>query len=266
MRMERTTPISTIWGTAQTVDEVCKGLIWTTTASHGGFRMTATKAREMPAALLKCGEIRRGYWWFEEDCAACAVVLGLPADVLPWADRQKWSVEGSTITDHAKTVIANHWPEAWESFFGAKLEPAQSYKLRAKVFAEENAQRWVVVAAWGDWQAGVPAGYVGVCARKGGRDLRGHVEGPESWWLVPAAEYAQREEFGFVIDEARHIQAEDFTQLKREPERITCPSCGQPHVLSDCQAYQPNKTASLGREVGLFDADGGDLFDNYERR
>lgn len=66
--------IYTIWGTSESVDEVMKGLRWVTTPSHGGFVMTPTLAREFPPALLKCGELRCGSWWFEEDCAACAVV------------------------------------------------------------------------------------------------------------------------------------------------------------------------------------------------
>jgi hypothetical protein len=86
-----------------------------------------------------------------------------------------------------------------DRFFGVVLEPGQSHVKDERRFYQEHKNDFIVIAAWGDWARFVPAGMVGVCAKRGGR---ANANGPEKWFLVPDAEYTNV--LYFVIDEARH--------------------------------------------------------------
>lgn len=90
-------------------------------------------------------------------------------------------------------------------------QKAQDDLARVK-FLAENGNKWVVTSAWGDWCDWVPSGLVGVCAYRGG-NAAGRI-GEPGYFLVPADEYSQRGENGFIIDTSRHYQfSNDPTQL-----------------------------------------------------
>ena len=79
-------------------------------------------------------------------------------------------------------------------------------------FLAENADKWVVVSAWGDWAEWVPSKMVGVCAYRGGNPA-GRI-GEPAYFLVPQAEYAEQGRHNFIIDETRHLRFEnDPTEL-----------------------------------------------------
>lgn len=74
-------------------------------------------------------------------------------------------------------------------------------------FVAENSDKWVVVAAWGDWADWVPSKMVGVCAYRGGNPA-GRV-GEPAYFLVPQAEYREQGQSNFIIDEERHLKFEN---------------------------------------------------------
>ena len=74
-------------------------------------------------------------------------------------------------------------------------------------FVAENGDKWVVVAAWGDWADWVPNEMVGVCAYRGGNPA-GRV-GEPAYFLIPQIEYAAQCRKDFIIDEARHLRFEN---------------------------------------------------------
>ena len=79
-------------------------------------------------------------------------------------------------------------------------------------FLKENADKWVVVAAWGSWADWVPNGQVGVCAYLGGNPA-GRV-GECAYFLVPQDEYADQGRHNFIIDKSRHPKFDnDPTEL-----------------------------------------------------
>ena len=79
-------------------------------------------------------------------------------------------------------------------------------------FLAENADKWVVTTAWGDWAEWVPAGMVGVCAYRGGNPA-GRI-GEPAYFLVPKEEYRTQGQSNFIIDEERHLKFEnDPTEL-----------------------------------------------------
>ncbi len=84
--------------------------------------------------------------------------------------------------------------------------------------SEKANDPYIVTAAWGDWQAGVPKGMVGVFACRGGRCESGNYSPFQAYFLVPVEEYQKRDSYanGFVIDEARHQRVPDFTKTPQE--------------------------------------------------
>jgi len=91
---------------------------------------------------------------------------------------------------------------------GSEFEPVRTPEEIEEAFYAEHGSDWLVTAAWGDWQAGVPKGMVGVCARVGGHRS---ADKTERWFLVPAAEYNAGR---FVIDLKRHEEVKDFTRVE----------------------------------------------------
>lgn len=73
---------NTPWGAAQHIEHVGEGVWHVTTASHGGFWLDEEALKRIPqrhqdyAADWSHG---RGSAWFEEDCAAYAVIAAFPA-------------------------------------------------------------------------------------------------------------------------------------------------------------------------------------------
>jgi hypothetical protein len=74
--------VETPWGPAQTTREIAPGITLYTTASHGGFHLSAARVASMPKALREFvpfgGEQRGPGRWFEEDCDWSVVALAFP--------------------------------------------------------------------------------------------------------------------------------------------------------------------------------------------
>lgn len=64
------------WGKPQHQEEIADGITWVTTASHGGYVLSAERLAEMPAQYRACSF--SGDHNFEEDCSWCAVALTWP--------------------------------------------------------------------------------------------------------------------------------------------------------------------------------------------
>lgn len=185
--------INTLWGSSQQVARIAPGLLWVSTASHGGCRVNAARAATMPAALLAVGEQRGGFYWFEEDCAWAAACLAFPEDF------KAWRADSET---HALNTLRNWYPDAFEALFCRTLEPGESMVKDDRAFEAANIDNPVVCSASGDWHPAVPKGFVGVCARVASTKV-------ETYWLIPADEYAARKR-SFVVDPTRHQRIEAF--------------------------------------------------------
>ena len=143
---------------------------------------------------------KTGRWSY--DCDNCGT-LGASRVKCP----ARWC---STIQLCANCAKASGWrkKETHAKCFNASNE-AERERL---AFVAENGDKWVVVAAWGDWADWVPNEMVGVCAYRGGNPA-GRV-GEPAYFLIPQIEYAAQGQSDFIIDEARHLRFEnDPTQL-----------------------------------------------------
>ena len=182
--------MQTPWGPSQTSTTLGAGVVQVTTAGHGGIHLDSRRNAEVHTGWC------RKDGWYEEDCDWAIVALSFP-DLFP--------------ADHvvmAHTTAKDAMPDEYEQVLRVKLLPAESFARREQLFRAATCDKLVVTAAWGSRatygsRIAVPDGMVGVVARIGGLGKPG---AEERWFLVPDAEYARRDRFGFVVDEHRHAE------------------------------------------------------------
>lgn len=178
-RREIGSTANTPWGRSQGATVYGEGVVCHSTASHGGFHLSATRNRKVHAMLRSRGG---GY---EEDDAWAIVALTFPHLFTSYERRC------------AERTIKDSWPDAWEAIFGTILQPGESREKDRRAFERQHAHDWIVVSAI---TSDHKKGFVEVVATPGG--LRG--EGTEERrFLVPSDEYDVGR-FGFVVDPARH--------------------------------------------------------------
>lgn len=173
------------WGKIQTSRTIADGIEMVSTASHGGFKLDRKNNAKMPKAL------RLPNGWYEEDVEYNRVVIIFPQ----FFDQE--------TVKNAHRTIKDYHPQVYQNWSGQEVKLEESFVLRRQKFEKENADNYVGMSAFGDWKEGVPKGFVGVFAGKGGRKKNGEYPEDTKWFLVPSEEYEKRNMF-FVIDPARH--------------------------------------------------------------
>jgi len=179
--------ISTPWGPSQYSKQFGRGIVFYGTSSHGGFKVCPTLNAAMPAHL------RYDSGWYEEDSGWARVAVAFPE-----------RFPAKELAD-AKHTLKNWDPDAYEAHFGELIPAGESYIKDQRAFAAKHAQDLLVFAAWGSWHKQVPEGMVAVVASPGG--IRS-APSSEKYFLVPESEYAQREQFGFVVNPTIHAACE----------------------------------------------------------
>lgn len=169
----------TPWGTSQGATIYAEGVTCHSTASHGGFHLSAERNRKVHSMLRTSG----GY--YEEDCHWAAVAQAFPE---LFTDLEKVCAE---------KTIRDWYPNAWEAIHGKALEPGQSSTKDEREYYKRHADDWIVVSAI---HSNHHAGCTEVVATPGG--MRGSGT-EERRFLVPADEYHVGR-FGFVIETAHH--------------------------------------------------------------
>lgn len=178
-RQEVIVQVNTPWGASQGATLYAEGVMFHSTASHGGFQLTPGRNASIHPKL------RRPKGFYEEDAEWAAVAQGLP-DLFTTRERRD-----------ADETIRNHWPEAWEAIHGRELKPGESRERDRQIFERTHAEDWIVIAAI---RATHRPGFTEVLATRGGqRDA----QAKERRFLVPVEDYRPGP-FGFVIDEVRH--------------------------------------------------------------
>ena len=186
-------PKGSPWGHIQTRHHIQNDCYWVSTASHGGIKLSRRINAKMPEGM------RRPGGWYEEDCEWCLPVLEFRwlAEIL--ADKVFKGDGGvDALLESADNTMQNWFPHEYAGkYLGGVVEVlrGKSYKYDKECFEAENAQNWVVIAAWGDWQEGVPKGMVGVLATIGG--VRGVSE--ERYVLATGEAYRARGKFAYVL-------------------------------------------------------------------
>lgn len=176
----------TPWGPAQERAHIADGIEFVSTSSHGGYKLSPTRNRKVPAYMRS----RDG--WYEEDVEWSIVVTVFH------------KLFDAKTREQAKKSLRNWKPDAYEKFYRVKVGPRESYRRAGEHFREKHRNDYIVMTAWGDWKKGVPKGYVGVFAGRGGRKPTGGYPRDTAYFLVPEKEYDKPSPHGFVIDESRH--------------------------------------------------------------
>ena len=178
-RREDRSRVSTPWGPSQGATIYANGVVFHSTAGHGGFLLSADRSSKVHRSLRVTGGA------YEEDEAWAIVAFTFP-DLFTGFERRC-----------AERTIKDSFPGAWEAITGNALEPGESRKKDERAFFDKHAHDWIVVSAiFSDYQAG----FTEVIATLGGK------RGPgteERRFLVPSEEYCV-DRFGFVIDPERH--------------------------------------------------------------
>lgn len=170
---------STPWGPSQVATVYAEGVVYHSTAGHGGFHLSAERNRHVHTMLRSRGG------WYEEDEAWAIVAITFPHLFTAFERRS------------AERTIKDSWPDAWEAIFGTILQPGESWEKDRRSFEREHANDWIVASAITSKHE---HGYVEVVATPGGRPGS---ETETRCFLVSAEEYCVGR-FGFVIDESRH--------------------------------------------------------------
>jgi hypothetical protein len=178
-RREVTSRASTPWGASQFATIYGDGVLFHSTASHGGFHLSPDRN----AAVHPMLQSASGF--YEEDCDWAAVAFAWPALFTALERRQ------------AEESLRHNRPEAWEAIHGRALSPGESRERDRQCFERDHSKDWVVLSAiYSDKQRG----FTEVLATRGGqRDPSAE----EQRFLIPSAEY-KADPFGFVVDETRH--------------------------------------------------------------
>ncbi len=168
---------STPWGESQGETQYAPGVVFYSTASHGGFKLSQEANSVIPEIF------RNADGWYEEDCEAAIVSTFLPGLFTAREVRK------------SHDTLVGWYPDEYEKHFGVVIEEGRSHKKDERLFLERHKGDWIVISA-------VREGDQVVCtATKGG--LRGSGDEPRKF-MVPAEEYAGRSTRGFVIDLDRH--------------------------------------------------------------
>jgi len=170
---------SSPWGTSQHAVRYGEGVIFHSTAAHGGFRLAPAQNQEVLPLLRDNGG------WYEEDEAWAIVALTFPALVTAFERRC------------AERTMKDSWPDAWEAMSGEVLKQGESKTKDRVAFQRDHADSWIVISAIGSTHQ---KGFVECIATRGGRRER---QAQEQRFLVPSHEY-EMGQFGFVIDPKRH--------------------------------------------------------------
>lgn len=185
--MATTTP----WGKAQSSTKYARGVILYSTAGHGGFHLSKTMNEKVHPAL------REASGWYEEDCKYHVVVFTFP-DLFPGK------------LDGAKKSLKEWYPDKYEAATGEKVTAEESHVIRERAFRAATKDKYVTVAAFGDWHKAVPKGFVGVMTVRGGRAESGHyASADEKHFIVSEEEYGFNHG-PFVVDPSRHTEVAKF--------------------------------------------------------
>lgn len=178
-RREERSMANTLWGPSQGATIHADGVVFHSTAGHGGFLLSPERNSKVHPSLRVIGGT------YEEDEAWAIVAFTFP-DLFTSFERRC-----------AERTMKDSFPDAWEAITGNALEPGESRKKDERAFFDKHAHDWIVVSAiFSDYQAG----FTEVIATPGGK------RGPgteERRFLVPSEEYCVGH-FGFVIDPGRH--------------------------------------------------------------
>lgn len=100
------------WGKIDNTEATgVRGVTWVSTPSHGGYRVTEKRTRDMSPHLYDLAIHYGGYYWFEEDCDWVAVILTWPE-----IDADRQSTPMSVVRANALKSLRRWQPDTYKAF------------------------------------------------------------------------------------------------------------------------------------------------------
>lgn len=200
---------SSPWGGVDYAYLYPEGIRCVGTPGHGGWWVPCKLNRRIPGPLRNDTRANNAPdttagGWYEEDCEWAVPVYCLPDLFHP-----------DDVTE-ARRVLRSWFPDEFTAAFpDDPVAVKESHILQERAALEAIPEDgWVTTAAFGSWADWVPDGMVGVCANRRFELRRSGAE--QAWFLVPKAEYDQRQWY-FYVDTERHERlADDPTRPSTE--------------------------------------------------
>ena len=147
---------NTPWGSSQSTEVLEPGIVWVSTASHGGLMITKTYAEShLTAAARQRGAKWGSYYTYEEDCAYAVAAWELP-------HLHEKIFNNHDKDENFKNLLLKSlstWNADYLLDLGIEPEPT-GYRLflerqeDARMRKEKHPN--LIVAAWGDWFTKIP--------------------------------------------------------------------------------------------------------------
>jgi len=187
-RIERIKGMWTPWGLSQTKENICRGINFYSTASHGGFKVSKNLNKLIPDYM------RNDDGWYEEDCTWSFFVVALIHRCPQITDN---------LYQYAKKTMRCYYWEEYEKFFVVTLAKGESNSKDEFMFFEENKDNLLVISAINSHIEKM----VCVEATIGGK------RGPnvnKRYFLIPKNEYENRSDYAFVVNPFKHQETDVF--------------------------------------------------------
>ncbi len=101
----------TPWGKSQSKEIMCDGIVFYSTASHGGYKVNKALNQEIPE-VFRCND-----GWYEEDCAWSIVWVFLSSHFAPGVFDPKTFIQ-------ANNTIRTWYPHEWQIYNGIPVVKA----------------------------------------------------------------------------------------------------------------------------------------------
>jgi hypothetical protein len=119
----------TPWGLAQIAEKYGEGIVYYSTASHGGFHLDDARNASVHSLYRNSGG------WYEQDCEWAKIAHAFP---------ERFTAFERLSTDR---TLQNVVPDAYEAIHGIVLAEGQSWKKDRRAFDERHRNDWLVIAA-----------------------------------------------------------------------------------------------------------------------
>lgn len=190
--------MNTPWGKAQEVKEIADGITRASTASHGGYRISAERHHAMPD-VLRAHEPYAGRHWYEEDCDWAVVALAFPDEFKPYDVFQAVRM-ARFRQDYFKAV------RAWlDSGHAATARPLAIYQQ----FLTENGQRFEPGTSMTDGN-----GWRVTCSTLDGTRTKQWVFPGDTYYKLPFPTFTE-EDVQRVIERHEQAKALGFNSIEQ---------------------------------------------------
>ena len=157
----------TLWGPSQESKRIMRGVMWYSTASHGGYHVATSHISEIAEPLRSIGQSDSvGGKWYEEDCDWSVVALTWPAEI----QAARIYLHPDSLLHDARRMLRSVYPDEYEALTGTVVTPEESYVRAEQVEAEaafatvtdaNERAKLLVVKAYCPWQYRHAVSYAG---------------------------------------------------------------------------------------------------------